>query len=115
MRNEITEMIDGWEYPNREIGHKLRLIILKIDEEITEAVKWGAPAFTYKKNLCSIMPHTDHVNLRFFNGGALSDPHNVLEGTGKSMRHMKVHAIEDIKENVIAELVREAVSLQDDD
>ncbi|HKJ69869.1 MAG TPA: DUF1801 domain-containing protein [bacterium] len=113
MKTEITEMIDGWVEPHREIGYKLRSIILEIDERITESIKWRSPVFTCQKNLCSIMPHSDHVNLRFFNGVGLSDPHEVLEGTGKSMRHLKIQDIEDIEENVIADLLREAVSLED--
>jgi hypothetical protein len=31
-----------------------------------------------------------HVNVGFFHGAALTDPANLLEGTGKYMRHVKV-------------------------
>ena len=31
-----------------------------------------------------------HVNVGFFHGSALPDPAGLLEGTGKSMRHVKV-------------------------
>jgi hypothetical protein len=32
----------------------------------------------------------DHVNVGFFSGAALADPVGLLEGTGKSMRHVKL-------------------------
>jgi hypothetical protein len=32
-----------------------------------------------------------HVNIGFFQGAALDDPAGLLEGTGKRMRHVKVH------------------------
>lgn len=31
-----------------------------------------------------------HVNVGFFRGAELSDPHGLLEGTGKRMRHVKL-------------------------
>jgi len=33
---------------------------------------------------------TAHVNVGFFRGAALPDPHGLLEGTGKFMRHVKL-------------------------
>ena len=33
---------------------------------------------------------TSHVNVGFFRGAAIADPHGLLEGTGKSMRHVKL-------------------------
>lgn len=33
---------------------------------------------------------TSHVNVGFFHGASLSDPDHLLEGTGKSMRHVKL-------------------------
>lgn len=34
---------------------------------------------------------TAHVNVGFFQGAALDDPAGLLQGTGKHMRHVKVH------------------------
>jgi hypothetical protein len=33
---------------------------------------------------------TSHVNVGFFHGAALPDPARLLQGTGKSMRHVKL-------------------------
>jgi len=33
---------------------------------------------------------TSHVNVGFFHGAALPDPGRLLQGTGKSMRHVKL-------------------------
>lgn len=32
-----------------------------------------------------------HANIGFFNGAALADPAGLLEGSGKRMRHVKLH------------------------
>jgi hypothetical protein len=39
-----------------------------------------------------VLVHEDmaHVNVGFFHGAALADPAGLLEGTGKSMRHVKL-------------------------
>ena len=44
----------------------------------------GDVAFAY------VNAFTAHVNVGFFRGAALPDPHGLLEGTGKSMRHVKL-------------------------
>lgn len=36
-----------------------------------------------------------HVNVGFFLGAELADPHGLLEGTGKRMRHVKVRRGDD--------------------
>ena len=44
-------------------------------------------------------------------GVDLPDEAGILEGTGEKMRHVKVTGLEDIQEDVLAGLVREAVAL----
>jgi hypothetical protein len=47
----------------------------------------------------------DHVNVGFFRGAEISDPHGILEGTGKFMRHVKLRP----EKGVAAEAVRELI------
>src|SRR6201994_1470924 len=44
---------------------------------------------------------TSHVNVGFFHGAALPDPSRLLQGTGKSMRHVKLKAGEIHEETVL--------------
>jgi hypothetical protein len=44
----------------------------------------GDAAFAY------VNAFTSHVNVGFFQGASLNDPHRLLEGTGKRMRHVKL-------------------------
>jgi hypothetical protein len=46
----------------------------------------GDAAFAY------VAQFSRHVNVGFFRGATLSDPANLLEGTGKFMRHVKIRA-----------------------
>jgi hypothetical protein len=40
--------------------------------------------------------HAKWVSLGLFNGAHLPDPHRRLEGSGKNMRHVKVHSAEQL-------------------
>jgi hypothetical protein len=62
------------------------------------------------RDVCGIYPSSDHVNLSFWQGSALSDRKGLLEGTGKGMRHIKIFKVEDVGEEIIKAYVREAVA-----
>lgn len=49
-----------------------------------------------------------HVNVGFFHGAGISDPHGLLEGTGKFMRHVKIRPGAEAEEAVLSELVKAA-------
>jgi hypothetical protein len=47
-----------------------------------------------------------HVNVGFFRGAELPDPHRLLEGTGKFMRHVKLRPEGDVDSTALSELIR---------
>ncbi len=49
-----------------------------------------------------------HVNVGFFQGAALPDPEGLLEGTGKSMRHVKIKPDQDINAAALLALIAAA-------
>jgi hypothetical protein len=46
-----------------------------------------------------------HVNVGFFRGAEISDPHGLLEGNGKFMRHVKLVPGHEIDAAALAELI----------
>ena len=42
-----------------------------------------------------IIPHREHVNVQFADAVDLADPHGLLEGTGKRIRHAKNRSVSD--------------------
>ena len=48
---------------------------------------------------------TAHMNVGFFTGAFLDDPHNLLEGTGKRMRHVKIRPHVSIDSSALEELI----------
>ncbi len=51
---------------------------------------------------------TAHVNVGFFRGAELADPAQLLEGTGKYMRHVKLRPESDVDATALIELINVA-------
>jgi hypothetical protein len=49
-----------------------------------------------------------HVNVGFFHGAGLADPVALLEGTGRSMRHVKIRPAADIDAAALVALIESA-------
>jgi hypothetical protein len=56
-----------------------------------------------------LAPHNAHVNLGCFHGTALADPAGLLEGTGKSLRHVKIRSAVDLARPELLELLTAAL------
>ncbi len=50
----------------------------------------------------------NHVNVGFFCGAMLEDPARLLEGSGKRMRHVKLHPGREINVVALGDLIRAA-------
>lgn len=49
-----------------------------------------------------------HANIGFFRGAELPDPHGLLEGTGKFMRHVKLRPERDVDAAALMNLIETA-------
>ena len=49
-----------------------------------------------------------HVNVGFFQGAELADPHRLLEGSGKFMRHVKLRPESDVDDAALTGLIETA-------
>ena len=104
---EITEM------ELRPIAIRLREIILECDPNACEVVRLGDKAATFgvgpkkmSEGYAYILPYKSWVNLGFYKGALLTDTNGLLEGTGKNMRHIKTHSIEDANRPEVKELLK---------
>jgi hypothetical protein len=58
---------------------------------------------------CHIPIYTEHLNLGFNQGTLLDDPEHLLEGTGKSIRHIPVRTKKDFRNQKVKALVNIAI------
>jgi hypothetical protein len=92
---ERDPAIDAWMKTHRSELGDLALewfeVMRSCGDEVRETLHDGCPtaclgdaAFGY------VAAFTAHVNVGFFQGAALADPALILQGSGKSMRHVKL-------------------------
>lgn len=100
----------------RQDNPELRKVVRGLRNLVKEAVPgtaetvnaWRIPTFEKGQPFCYYMVGKHHVTCGFHYGTSLRDPHKLLEGTGKNLRHVKLFGIEDLKRRGFPELLREA-------
>jgi hypothetical protein len=68
-----------------------------------EKMRWGAP--TYAGGKFYIVVLKNHVNVGFAITGLDENEIELFEGRGKTMRHIKIHSLEDINEKKLVSLI----------
>lgn len=71
-----------------------------------EEFKWSRPVFTANKSFAYLKTAKNHVTLGFYKFEKLNDPQNLLEGTGKDMRHIKLKSEDDIDAKLLGEWLK---------
>jgi uncharacterized protein YdeI (YjbR/CyaY-like superfamily) len=100
---------------------KLREIIRKAHPGITETIKWGAPAFEYKGQICIIAGFKQHCVLAFSKGELLDDPHGYFHSIkadgGPAMGQLgRIESMKDIPSvKILTGFIRQAVQLNEAD
>jgi hypothetical protein len=109
--------VDGWfakqPQPQRAIAAALRALVREAAPEAVGSLKWGMPFYTAGGMMCAIAAHKSHVNL-ILSGppGAFADPDELLEGDGKTGRHLKLRTLDDMPgKDVVRGWMRTAAAL----
>jgi len=104
MDTKVDNYVRELASPNKEICEKLRAVIVKTFPSIKEELKWGVPAYDGGKYYFVALKN--HVNLGFSIKGLSKEELSLFEGTGKTMRHLKIKSIDDIDDNKISGLLK---------
>lgn len=69
--------------------------------------------FTGKLNgaFCHPVAYANHVNLGFNRGAEMHDPHGLLEGTGKLIRHIRIDSPAMLKKREVRDMIDQAVAI----
>ena len=94
---------------NQDVIRALRKFVKRVAPDLQESVKWGNGCWVKGKTpVAYVYSAPDHVQFGFFGGSRLKDPHGLLEGDGKFVRHVKVLKRSDIDESAFGALLRQA-------
>lgn len=99
----------------QNIATELRKIILDASPNLVEEYKWSMPNYSYNGLVCYLQASKKHVNLGFHRGTDLHemDTNQLLQGSGKGMRHIRVKKIEEIQTEVFTEFIKAATELNE--
>jgi hypothetical protein len=104
------KLIESFPTQIREIIETLRAVAKSNMPGAHEFVYHGALNYKLPESpgtwICYITALRNYVRLGFFFGASLSDPKELLEGTGKRMRHIKVRTVRDAGTDELAVLIR---------
>ena len=94
----LGTLAQTWFQVMRDCGPEIRELLH--DGHPTACV--GEAAFAY------VDAFKAHVNVGFYRGAELADPEALLQGTGKMMRHVKLHPGEPIPSRALSQLIETA-------
>jgi hypothetical protein len=99
----------------QQLARELRELLGRLVPQAKEKIYpgWGVADFQLRgqRDFLSIGPQKKYVNLYFMRGSELPDPAGLLEGSGKSMRHVKIKSHEDLQNPALKALVETASRL----
>ena len=102
MDAQVGQYVERQSSPLKEIVGRVRKIILKTFPDVKEEMKMGVPWYEGKLYVAALK---DHVNLGFCLKGLSQKEERLLEGSGRTMRHIKIHSLKDIDDKKIEDLL----------
>jgi hypothetical protein len=103
MSKDVDAYIEEQKSLQREIVKRIRKIILKTFPNIKEEIYCGVPWYEGKYYIGALK---DHVNLGFSIKDLSEEEKELFEGTGKTMKHIKIFSLNQIDEKKIMKLLK---------
>ena len=103
MNEKIKEYIDKQDLLKKEIILKIRNIFIKTLSNYNEKFAWGVIVYAGGKFYIAAMKNRVHVG--FAITGLNQEEIDMFEGSGKTMRHIKIHSLEDIKKESLVKMI----------
>lgn len=95
---------------NKRLIGALERLVKKAAPHLATSVKWSQGCWIDDKTpKMYIHTEDDHIQLGFYRGSSLNDPDKLLTGSGKYVRHIKVHTPKDIDTKAFTHLILQAI------
>lgn len=90
----------------KPIGDALARELDRLGPELTRSLAWGFPCWTGNERVFSVIAHSDRCNLQLWSGARLAKRFpDLIEGTGKQLRHVKVRHTAEINDDLRAVII----------
>ncbi len=104
MNEGVKVYINKQKNPQKEILLNVREIFFKTIKNCKEKVGWGVVVFADDRFYVAAMKERVHVG--FAINGLTKEEIAQFEGSGKTMRHIKIRSLEDINEKKLVKLIK---------
>ncbi|TMC09840.1 MAG: DUF1801 domain-containing protein [Chloroflexi bacterium] len=95
---------------HRETVARLRALVRECAPQVEESISYGMPVFNANgKTFAWILPNPKHVTLGFREGRALEDKFDLLRGTGKHAKNLKLKSADSVEPDVLRYYIGQAV------
>ncbi|MFC2949854.1 DUF1801 domain-containing protein [Virgibacillus sediminis] len=117
MSKDVELFINDLPEDIQQMTAALRKIILSSSPKLKEEFKWSMPNYSFNGLVCYLQTAKQHVNLGFHKGSNLQEKAGnlSLQGSGKTMRHIRIEKMEDIQPEAFTSLIKAAVSLNEEE
>jgi hypothetical protein len=97
----------------RELLEALRKLVEEAAPEATASIKWGMPFYAIgRETMCALAGFKSHVNLILPGPpGTFADPDALLEGEGRTGRHLKLRNLDDLPRQAVRGWLRTAAEI----
>lgn len=107
----VRAYLDNLEPHQGAIAVALENAIKQHWPHLTVKLAWGFPCWSGNERVFSVMGQADRCNLQLWQGAELANDYlDRIEGTGKSLRHVKVYAVDQVNDELI-DIMDRAVTL----
>ena len=113
---QLLGFLEAYDRHISDLALALREVILEEAPDASESIYqvytvaiWFGFSGKMKDMFCYIATNAGHVNLGFPRGASLPDPNRVLEGEGKTMRHIKFRSRRDVERPLVRRYIRAAM------
>ena len=110
---QLIGFLEAYDRTIADLALALREIILEEVPDASESIYqvytvaiWFGFSEKMKDMFCYIATNARHINLGFPRGSTLPDPNRVLEGDGKTMRHIKFATQNDLERSFVRRYIR---------
>lgn len=87
----------------------LRDIVLFAQPDLSEEIAWGMVVYKKKGFIIGAQDENTSLRIQFFHGSKLTDPNNVLQGTGQGIRNLRVSDVKELKQDQIVRWIEESL------
>ncbi|MCA9901674.1 MAG: DUF1801 domain-containing protein [Anaerolineales bacterium] len=115
MSEEFTQMLATANPEVATLAAQARALLQDVMPEVVEVVwptqniaGYGVGPKKMSEQFCYIALFKNRINLGFYYGADLPDPHHLLEGTGQNLRHVKISQPEQLENSALRTLVEAA-------